>query len=200
MSSIVRSYDTAGSIIPCITCYFNQSWPPLFKFNYHGIIGPRYTTWGSRWQMSFSFSSGPFSGADPGFQVRGGALKKNAPSRGRRENFLGISCEKSRFYAKKSYFSNFRGGGAKFLGYFMWKITIYPPLLLVVYIYVSSRFVAKIHINHLKFQAGVFYIIEKKNCVLVNCARRFGLWSQMELFFFVIFHYICYHYLQYGII
>jgi hypothetical protein len=27
------------------------------------------------------------SGADPGFQVRGGALKKIAPSGGRRENF-----------------------------------------------------------------------------------------------------------------
>ena len=48
-------------------------------------------------------------GADSGFQVRGRALKKIAPSRGRRENFWGISCEKSRFYAKKSYFSNFRG-------------------------------------------------------------------------------------------
>ena len=60
------------------------------------------------------------TGADPGFQVRGGALKKIAPGRGRRENCWGISCEKSRFYAKKSYFSNFRGGGgAKFLGYFM---------------------------------------------------------------------------------
>ena len=77
-------------------------------------------------------------GADPGFQVRGGALKKIAPSGGRheifwgiscenhdftakntifftcggrRENFWGISCEKSRFYAKKSYFSN--GGGRR---------------------------------------------------------------------------------------
>ena len=30
-----------------------------------------------------------YSGADPGFQVRGGALKKIAPSGGRRENFLG---------------------------------------------------------------------------------------------------------------
>ena len=40
-------------------------------------------------------------GADPGFQVRGGgALKKIAPNGGRRENFWGISCEKSRFYAK----------------------------------------------------------------------------------------------------
>ena len=40
-------------------------------------------------------------GADPGFQVRGGALNKIAPSEGRRENCWGISCEKSRFYAKK---------------------------------------------------------------------------------------------------
>ena len=35
------------------------------------------------------------SGADPGFEVRGGALKKIAPSGGRRENIWGISCEKS---------------------------------------------------------------------------------------------------------
>jgi hypothetical protein len=34
----------------------------------------------------------------------GGALKKIAPSGGRRENCWGISWEKSRFYAKKSYF------------------------------------------------------------------------------------------------
>jgi hypothetical protein len=38
------------------------------------------------------------AGADPGFQA-GGALKKIAASGGRRENFWGISCEKSRFYA-----------------------------------------------------------------------------------------------------
>ena len=50
------------------------------------------------------------SGADPGFQVRGGALKKIAPSGGGRENCWGISCEKSRFYAKKSYFSQLRRG------------------------------------------------------------------------------------------
>ena len=78
------------------------------------------------------------SGADPGFQVRGGAVKKIAPSGGRRENFgvfrvknhdftpknhifsncggrrekfWGISCEKSRLYAKQIiFFSNFRGG------------------------------------------------------------------------------------------
>jgi hypothetical protein len=42
------------------------------------------------------------TGADPGFQVRGGALKKMAPSGGRGENFEDISCEKSRFYGKKS--------------------------------------------------------------------------------------------------
>ena len=37
----------------------------------------------------------------------GGALKKIAPRRGKRKFFLGILCEKSRFYAKKSYFFQF---------------------------------------------------------------------------------------------
>ena len=50
------------------------------------------------------------SGADPGFQVRGGALKKIAPSGGRRQNFGGISCDKSRFYAKKILFFPISGG------------------------------------------------------------------------------------------
>ena len=46
-----------------------------------------------------------YTGADPGFQARGGgALKKIAPSRGRRENIWGNLCEKSRFYAKKNIF------------------------------------------------------------------------------------------------
>ena len=54
------------------------------------------------------------SGADPGFQVRGGGgtLKKIAPSGGRRENVGDISCEKSRFYAKKSCFFSILGGTA----------------------------------------------------------------------------------------
>jgi hypothetical protein len=50
------------------------------------------------------------AGADPGFQDRGDVLKKIAPSEGRREIIWGISCEKSRFYAKKSYFPQFKGG------------------------------------------------------------------------------------------
>jgi hypothetical protein len=33
------------------------------------------------------------SGADPGFQVRGGGLKKIAPSGGGREHFWGISLD-----------------------------------------------------------------------------------------------------------
>ena len=74
------------------------------------------------------------AGADPGFQVRGAHLKKVrrveegakyfgvfrvknhdfTPKNyivsncgGRRENIWGISCEKSRFYAKKLYFFQF---------------------------------------------------------------------------------------------
>ena len=37
----------------------------------------------------------------------GGALQKITQSGGRDEKILGISCEKSRFYAKKSYFFQF---------------------------------------------------------------------------------------------
>ena len=51
------------------------------------------------------------AGADPGFQVRGGGLKIIASSGARRENVWGISCEKSRFYAKNHIFSNFSGVG-----------------------------------------------------------------------------------------
>ena len=58
-------------------------------------------------------------GADPGFQVRGGgALKIIATNGGRRENFWGISCEKSRFYAKKSYFFPILGGPPLMTSYF----------------------------------------------------------------------------------
>ena len=41
------------------------------------------------------------------FKLGGGALKTIAPCGGGRENFWGISCEKSRFYAKRSYFFQF---------------------------------------------------------------------------------------------
>ena len=47
------------------------------------------------------------AGAEPGFQDKGGGFKKIAPSGERRENFWGISGEKSRFYAKKSNFFQF---------------------------------------------------------------------------------------------
>ena len=53
------------------------------------------------------------------FKLGGGALKKIAPSGGRCENFGGISCEKSRFYAKKSCFFQLRREARKFLGYFV---------------------------------------------------------------------------------
>ena len=57
--------------------------------------------------MSSDFNN-TCTGADPGFQVRGGgALKKIEPNGGRSENCWGISCEKSRFYAKKSYLFQF---------------------------------------------------------------------------------------------
>ena len=60
-----------------------------------------------------------FQGRIQDFKLGGGALKKIAPSGGRRENFWGISCEKSRFYAKKSYYFQLRREARKFFGYFV---------------------------------------------------------------------------------
>ena len=45
------------------------------------------------------------------FKLGGGAPKNISPSGGRRENIWGISCEKSRFYAIKTYFFPILGGG-----------------------------------------------------------------------------------------
>jgi hypothetical protein len=53
-------------------------------------------------------------------------LKKIAPSGGRRENFWGISCEKSLFYAKKSFFP-IAEGGAKIFGVFRVKNHDFTP-------------------------------------------------------------------------
>ena len=47
------------------------------------------------------------TGADPGFQVRGGALKKIAPIGGRRENFGVFRVKNHDFTPKKSYFFQF---------------------------------------------------------------------------------------------
>ena len=84
-------------------------------------------------------TSSTITGADPGFQVRGGALKKIAPSGGRRENFWGISCEKSRFYTKKSYFFQLRREARTFLGYIVWKITILRQTIILFPILGGAR-------------------------------------------------------------
>ena len=55
----------------------------------------------------------PTQGRIQDFKIEGGARKKIAPSGGRRENFGGISCEKSRFYAKKIIFFPILGGDAR---------------------------------------------------------------------------------------
>ena len=98
-----------------------------------------------------------FSGADPGFQVRGGAhIKKLRRAEGgakifgvfrvknhdftqknlifsncggRRENCWGISCEKSHFTPKNLIFSNFRGGARR----------VRPPLDPPLYMTLDSK-------------------------------------------------------------
>ena len=53
-----------------------------------------------------------YQGRIQDFKFEGGALKNIAPNGGRRENVWGISCEKSRFYAKKIIFFPILGGRA----------------------------------------------------------------------------------------
>ena len=48
-----------------------------------------------------------YPGADPGFQVRGGALKKLRRAEGGAKNVGVFRVKKSLFYAKKSYFFQF---------------------------------------------------------------------------------------------
>ena len=97
----------------------------------------------------------PKAGANPGFQVMGGALKKIAQSGGRRENIWGISCEKSRFYAKKIMFSNFREGAPP-------PLLLDPPLRSIclslsisnsfpVYVHAVFHFVSSLEIHNLYF-------------------------------------------------
>ena len=61
------------------------------------------------------------------FKLGGGALKKIAPSGGRREKVWGISCEKSRFYAKKIRFFPNAEGSAKSFGVFRVKNQDFTP-------------------------------------------------------------------------
>ena len=55
-----------------------------------------------------------------------------APSGARREHFWGISCEKSRFYAKKIIFFPIYGGGARRV-----RLPLDPPLVTEPYWLVS---------------------------------------------------------------
>jgi hypothetical protein len=63
-------------------------------------------------------------GADPGFQVRGVALKKIAPSGGKREIFGVFRVKYHDFTPKNHIFSNFRGGARRV------RPPLDPPLVL----------------------------------------------------------------------
>jgi hypothetical protein len=69
----------------------------------------------------------PEQGRIQDFKLGGGALKKIAPSGGMRENFWGISCEKSRFYAKKSYLFPILGGTREIFGVIRVKNRVFTP-------------------------------------------------------------------------
>ena len=98
---------------------------------------------------------------------QGGGLKKIAPSRGRHEICWGISCEKSRFYAKKSYFFPILGcaplGSAP-----------------VYYIFIDGNFISTRDV-HISLYIYVFIDIILLQLHLYNNTRYFNLWFIIRL-------------------
>ena len=106
-----RAKHICYSLKPGICILSKQVTQPYLYLTYTAKGKTHYKTKINTWNSNLGRGRcGRYPGADPGFQVKGGALKKSAPSGGRREHFWSISCEKSRFYAKNHIFSNFRGG------------------------------------------------------------------------------------------
>jgi hypothetical protein len=75
------------------------------------------------------------AGADPGFQVRGAHLKKLRRAEGGAKIFGVFRVKNHDFTPKKSYFSNFRGGARNFCGisceksrFYAKKIIFFPIL------------------------------------------------------------------------
>ena len=100
---------------------------------------------------------GGISGADPGFQVRGGG--------GRFKNFWGILCEKSPFYAKKIIsFPILRGsapcspppGSAPDLGVAGCRILLHPAF--------NEK--SKNHCGQLQCISSTLYSLTSINCVV----------------------------------
>ena len=90
------------------------------------------------------------------FKLGGGA--QSAPSGERRENCWGISCEKSRFYAKKSYFFfNFRGDTRRVRPH---------PLDLPLWYFIIFFFDLSILINPLVSSSFFLYIMSLLMCFI----------------------------------
>ena len=68
-----------------------------------------------------------YSGADPGFQVRGAHLKKSRRAEGDGKHFGVFRVKNHDFTPKNHIFSNFRGGGAPGAP------PLDPPLLLAIF-------------------------------------------------------------------
>ena len=77
------------------------------------------------WNQILTVRVNTFQGRIQDFKLWGAHLKKLRRAEG--ENFWGISCEKSRFYTKKSYFFPIAEGDAKIFGVFRVKNHDFTP-------------------------------------------------------------------------
>ena len=79
-------------------------------------------------RMTYKIKETLYSGADPGFKVRGGALKKIVPSGGRLE-IVGVFRVKNHDFTPKNHiFSNFMGA----------RPPLDPPLILSEFLIIDT--------------------------------------------------------------
>ena len=97
---------------------------------YNSIHYIQFVLWPIVWCLSLNESYimiRTIQGRIQDFKLGGGALKKIAPSGGRRENFWGISCEKITILRQKIIFFPIAEGGAKIFGVFRVKNHDFTP-------------------------------------------------------------------------
>jgi hypothetical protein len=101
---------------------------------------------------------------------------------GRRENFWGISCEKSRFYAKKSYFFQLRKEVHKLLGYFVWKIDYRVCLGENI-----MKFLQIFHLKELLKPNANIVICSYLRMLKLHCISNFSTHIKIHMYMYVIY-------------
>ena len=125
-------------------------------------IAPIYTNCFCIYVRNISILQGRIQAFKLGGGGRGSTLKKIVPSEGRHEKFWCISCEKSRFYAKKIRFFPNAEGSAKIFGVFRVKNYDFTPKT-----HIFSNFRGGAHWVHPPLNPPLYYTNTLHYCLVI---------------------------------